>query len=174
MAEFTDVDASFAQLEQEIQTLETQAVTELVRAAGMLMDELLERTPVWSGRAVRNFRWGVNGAGFGGEIEPIGGPGYVPGAGWRAQREIDPGPTNSMALGSEPRRPANEEAARAEMEAMLSGVTKLVNLSVTNTSSNWDLVDGGSAPVPGRSRTPGGVSALAEQATVSRLGDNWQ
>lgn len=62
----------------------------------LLHHEVMERTPVWSGSAVTNYRWSV------------GAPDYT------FYDPIDngpPGPTNDMPLGPEPRRADNEAAS---------------------------------------------------------------
>lgn len=173
MAEFAGIGSELDALEREIDELEQQAVAELKAAARQLLDELFSRTPVWSGRAVRNYAFGVGGA-PGSAHDPVGGPGYQPGGGWKAQREGDPGPTSRMALGAEPRRAANEEAARADLEGVLSGVTVLEDLVVGNAAPNFDLVDAGLAPAPGRARNPGGVMLLSHQALVASRSDWWE
>jgi hypothetical protein len=69
----------------------------------------------------------------------------------------------------EPRRPANQAAAMAEVMAALQP-EKLVTYYITNTvnAAKWDLVENGSAPTPERARFPGLVSLLAEQAIRAR------
>jgi hypothetical protein len=169
-----NVTGSLPSSQEVMAELKQQALERMKNAARTAMGEFMALTPVWSGKTVRNYAWGIGEAPSGGMKEPIGGDGYVPGAGWAAQRKGDPGPTNSMALGDEPRRAANEEAALADMEDVLSGYTELRPLVLTNFSDVWDLVDNGSAPTPERSRSPGGVSILAEQATKANLGDDFQ
>lgn len=158
---------------QIIDEITMQAVQRVKNAARVVTTEFMDRTPVWSGDTVRNYQWGIGGI-VGGYQEPIGGPGYVPGGGHVAQRKGDPGPTNSMPLGIEPRRNDNEVAARGDMEGVLDGYTELANLYLTNFGPDWDLVDSGSAPTPERSRAPGGVSVLAEQSARDALGDDFK
>lgn len=174
MAEFVGIDRDLDEIEREIDSLEQKAVAELKDASRQLLDELFSRTPVWSGRTVRNYVFAVGGSPGGGEVEPIGGPGYQAGKGWRAQREGDPGPTSQMSLGSEPRRPENEAAARADMEGALSALQNLQDITVGNNSRNFDAVDAGEAPVPGRARNPGGVMILAHQALVAGRAEWWE
>lgn len=152
-----NVDAYIAKMRQGLADFEKECIEVTKNAARVVTREMMDRTPVWSGRTVRNFQWGV-GSAPGGEIEPSG----------STSRQQ---PTNSLGLGSEPNRGANEAAALAEMESVLSGVTKLSNLVCSNNSKAWDLVDNGSAPTPDRSRNPGGVSDAAVQATKEALGD---
>lgn len=141
-----------ARLLAGVKALEKEAVVITQKGAREAMRSMMSATPVWSGETVRNYVWAKGKRPSGGTKEPIG--------------TGDPGPTNSMSLGAEPRRGANEGAAKQEMEAAISG-DKLVSLFATNTiaASKWDLVDNGSIPGgPGqRRRGPGGVSKLAEQ-----------
>lgn len=144
-------------IQKEIESLKQQGVEATKEAARQLTKEMMDRTPVWSGKTVRNYAWGFNGAPSGGQQDELGsGP---------------KGPTGSLGLGDEPRRAENEAAALAEMEGVLGGVTELGTLCVDNFSDIWDLVDNGSAPTADRSRNPGGVSILAEQAVKANFGD---
>lgn len=149
------IDALHAQLAK----LEAEAVAEVKKAAHVMMDNLFENTPVWSGETVRNYAVGINGMPSGGPRTPIGGT---------------PGPTNTMVMGSEPLRRPNESAALQELDGALT-FTKLVDLFFTNLISEekWDLIDNGSAPSPGKARNPGGVSMLAEQSTRNAL-EHWK
>lgn len=155
----TGIEQTMQQLYAEMEKLEQQAVAETKRAARLLMANLFENTPVWSGETVRNYVFGVGGTPGGGTRSPIGGT---------------PGPTNAMVMGSEPLRPANEAAAMAELNSVLT-FTKLTDLFATNLidAAKWDLIDNGAAPSPGKARNPGGVSILAEQSTRNAL-EHWK
>lgn len=158
--QFTGIAQAMAALRKEAELLEQQGVAETKRAALLLTQNLFENTPVWSGETVRNYVWGA---------------GRVPGGASRgAVGSGAPGPTNSMVMGSEPRRGANEAAALAEMNSVLA-VNKLTDFFVTNLvdEAKWDLIDNGAAPSPGKARNPGGVSILAEQSTRNAL-KNWK
>lgn len=174
MLSLTGIDDLLGSVTAEIDAFEQQCIEETKGAARLLTQEMMARTPVWSGKTVRNFAWGVNSAPAGGQQEPIGGLGYQPGGGWSTQRKGDPGATGLMGLGEEPRRAANESAALEEMEGVLSSITQLGTLAVTNFSDIWDLVDNGSAPTAERARNPGGVSILAEQTVKAMLGDTFK
>jgi hypothetical protein len=154
------IDATMQALRSDIAAFEKQAIAEVKKAAHLLMANLFENTPVWSGETVRNYVWGVNGPAGGSTRGAVGS-----GA---------PGATNAMIMGSEPRRPANENAAMAELNSKLA-LTKLADLYVTNLidRAKWDLIDNGSAPSPGKARNPGGVSILAEQSTRNAL-EHWK
>jgi len=160
MAKFVGIDATFAELRVAVAAFEQQAVEETKRAARVVTESLFEHTPVWSGETIRNFTWGIG-------TPPAGGAKPVIGSG-------DPGPTNSMPMGSEPRRPANEAAVMSELNAALS-FNKLADLFVTNTvaATKWNLVDSGVAPAPGQARNPGGVEVPALQSARGRL-PNWK
>src|SRR5688572_17518393 len=134
------VDAEMKRMKAELKAFEMKAVEETKRAARVLMAELFAHTPVWEGTVVRNYVWFAGGGGGGGEKQALG--------------SGDPGPTNDMSMGSEPRRGANESAARADMDAFLSTLKKLTTISVTNTAGHFDLVDSGSAPTGDRARNP--------------------
>lgn len=173
---FSNIASAIKELKQEVEDLKQEGVEATKEAARVLTREMMDRTPVWSGKTVRNYAWAYNSQPAGGQIDPIGGPGFVAGRNWAQQRQVDPGPTGSMGAppAGEPRRAENEDAALAEMEDVLSEVDDLGTLTVTNNSEIWDLVDNGSAPTPERARNPGGVSILAEQAALAQLGDNFK
>lgn len=160
MAKFTGIDATISELRNAVTAFEAQAVEETRQAARVVVQELFEATPVWSGQTVRNYSFGVGSPPSGGTRAAIGsGP---------------PGDTNSMPIGSEPRRPANEAAVMSELNAVL-GFRKLTDLFISNTvsASKWNLLESGVAPAPGRSRAPAGVSVPAIQNARGRL-KNWK
>jgi hypothetical protein len=154
------IEQTMQMLRGEVASFEAVGVSETKRAAHLLMANLFENTPVWSGETVRNYVWGIG-------SPPVSGRHAAVGSG-------APGATNTMVMGSEPRRPANEQAALQDMSAVLT-FTKLVDLFVTNTidAAKWDLIDHGSAPSPGKARNPGGVSILAMQSTRNAL-EHWK
>lgn len=157
MAHFTGIDAAIAELKRGVGDLEQQAIAETRRAARIILESLFEHTPVWSGETVRNFRFSVG-------SPPSRGTSAAIGSG-------EPGPTNHLPLGAEPRRPANEAAARADLEAALSGMTKLADVFGTNTvgATKWNLLDSGVAPAPGKARNPAGIELPAMQGARGKL-----
>lgn len=161
MAKFTGIDSAITELKEAVAALEHQAVEETKRAARVIQAELFANTPVWSGETVRNFKWAIGAAPARGALEAIG--------------SGEPGPTNHLPLGEEPRRAANEAAALADLEAVLGGMSKLADLFGTNTvaATKWNLVDSGVAPAPGKARNPAGVEAPATQNARHRL-PNWK
>ena len=153
--ELTGISATMAALRKEVAAFERECVEETKRIARTLLDELMAITPVWEGETVRNYAAGVGRKPSGGTKSPAGG--------------VAPGVTSAMALGSEPRRGPNEAAARADLASVLT-FTKLASIVFTNHVDNakWDLIENGSAPTGATSRSPGGVSMRATQATRSR------
>lgn len=117
-----------------------------VRDIVYLLDQKLhERTPVWSGQAVRNMIWSMDGNQ--GEVFaeiPV---------------PTEMGGTSSMALGSEPRRPVNQQAAQATL-AELDFSDPFRVYTIANNSPDMPLIEDGSSGLPGRSRAPNGVFAI--------------
>lgn len=145
-----------------LKTCEDDAVEKVKEIARALNEELMARTPVWTGQTVRNYVWYAWGAG--------GGSGSVREAIGSNPKDLVG--TGFMPLGTEPRRADNEAAVREELEGVLADYTKLGrSIVVMNFSPTWDLVDSGSAPTPDRARNPGGVSNLAEQVVRAQFGD---
>lgn len=144
-----------AKVKAELKKLEKTAINEVAEAAFIVSEAFFDRTPVWEGTTIRNYRWGKAPV-RGGQIGAIG--------------SGDPGHTGFMSLGSEPRRPANENAVMAELRGVLPK-DKLHDLYLTNTvrSEQWDLVDNGAAPRRSRARNPGGVTKIALANAKSRL-----
>lgn len=134
----------------------------LVKFAVSLNDKLLARTPVWEGTTLRNWQWSLG--------SPKRSVKQAEGQG------IEPGPTNMMALGAEPRRGANESAQRADFAVFLSTLmaspaSKVPNIFLTNPAPNAMAVEYGELPSPDRSRTPsGGVLRLALAETLTAMG----
>lgn len=103
-------------------------------------------TPVNTGQAVRNYIWSV-GSPFAGTFDAIdNGP---------------TGPTNSMALGTEPRRAVNEAAAAESLTAINPrdpfGVIYLTNNSPDIVGLEMGLLPG----PPLKSRSPQGMFGIA-------------
>lgn len=162
MTKITGIDSCIAEIRAAIDDLEQQAVAETKRAARIIQAELFANTPVWSGETVRNYKWAIGAAPARGAMEAIG--------------SGEPGPTNHLAMGEEPRRAANEAAALADMESALAALTKLSDVFGTNTvaATKWNMVDSGVAPAPGKARNPGGVEMPAMQNAKAKLGPTWK
>jgi hypothetical protein len=159
MAGITGIAAEMKRLREAVKELEKAAIVEMKKATVVVLQELFARTPVWSGETVRNYVVGVG-------VMPSGGPKSALGTG-------DPGPTNSMRMGTEDRRPENESAALSEAQAALSRMTRLKSIFITNTVDGlkWSLIDSGSAPGgPDQVvRNEGGTSKIAEMNARARL-----
>lgn len=157
---FAGADAEIARLFAGVKELEKQAIAEVQNAAVVVVQECMKNTPVWEGEVVRNYNAGVGGPGGGGAKAPIGsGP---------------TGDTKNMALGSEPRRPANESAALGEVRSAVSGMRALQDVVVGNSSSNFNRADSGAAPTPQQARNPGGIVRPALSAARGKLKGNWK
>lgn len=157
---FTGIDEFIGGLHKEVEELERRGAAEVRNAAFVVLRQLMSKTPVWEGETVRNYKAGV-GAVTGSYSPPVG--------------TEDPGDTNKMPLGPEPRRAANETAALADAVSVMAAYNNLEqSVFITNTvpGAKWDLVDNGEAPETSdklRPRYPGVVSVLAVQSARSML-----
>lgn len=157
---FKGVDAEIKRLFQGVKDLEKEAIAEVQRAAVVVTQEMMALTPVWQGTTVRNFAASVGGSVSGNEKSPIGG--------------VAPGPTNSMGLGEEPRRPANEAEALADVQGAVAGMRNLQDVFVGNTANDFNAVDSGALPTPQKARNPGGVIRPAQANARAKLGSKWK
>jgi hypothetical protein len=112
-----------------------------------LTDHVAKLTPVWEGDTLQNWKWSVGSPNLT-HREPVGG--------------IDPGATNSMPLGSEPRRPMNTPPIFESLAAVLA-YDGLDSIYLTNASEGavpleYGLWPGGPGQV---SRSPNGILRLA-------------
>jgi hypothetical protein len=133
-----------------IERIEKVAADKMERAVRAIHKELLDNTPVWSGEVVANYQVTV-GAPATGTVQH--------------NEQGDPGPTNSMPLGAEPRRAANEEIARQSLEAVdFSKVHGSV--FITNNVPHAVPLNYGELPSEDTSRTPAGgfVDKAIEEA----------
>jgi len=157
---FSGVDAEIARLFQAVKDLEQEAIKEVQAATVVVVRECMKNTPVWEGEVVRNYTAGVGDAASGGAKPPIGG--------------VDPGPTSNMAMGAEPRRPANEAAALGEVRAAVAAMRTLENVTIGNSSDNFNRADSGAAPTPQTARNPGGIVRPALSSARGILRRNWK
>jgi hypothetical protein len=113
-----------------------------------LNERILANTPVWEGDTILNWRWSTQAPSMDHE-EPRG-------------QGIDPGHTNDMALGEEPRRAINEERPRRSLAGALKA-KKPVDIYLTNTSDSASALEYGLLPTPENSRVNGskGIVRLA-------------
>lgn len=128
-------------------TKRIEAVVRTVEAS------LLAKTPVWQGTSVRNFIWAQN-------AEPAG-P-FAP---------IDNGPTgatNSMPLGTEPRRPPNEAESQRTVEA-LAFKRPWGRYVMSNKAEGIGELEAGQFPTSERSRAPQGFFDLTVELVLAKL-----
>lgn len=153
-------DAFMSAAFKELEAFEKQCVEEVKLATRTVVSELFLNTPVWEGETVRNYAVGV---------------GSMPAGGTKAHLgpSPPPRPTNQLTMGTEDNRPANESAARGDMEGAIGAMKKLEDVFVTNlvSAQKWDLIDNGSAPSPDTARNPGGTSVLSVQSARAKLGN---
>lgn len=115
---------------------------------------VLSRTPVHTGKAIGNFVWSQGTPRF--QNAPAAGSG-------------DPGPTGSMPLGSEPRRPANEARVWAT-HAKLKFKRPFGRYYLANGDEKINDLERGLLPTPDRSRSPGGMIEITVAQVKARMG----
>lgn len=111
-----------------------------------LNELILAQTPVWEGDVIHNFRWSTRAPDYRYEA-PI-------------ETPQEPGPTNTMALGTEPRRRANERRPRQSLAGALRA-KEPVTIYLTNTSEHAVELEHGLLPTPQTSRARPGYIRLA-------------
>lgn len=111
-----------------------------------LNELILSRTPVWEGDTVHNWRWSTRRPDFRHE-DPIASP-------------TDPGHTNSMALGDEPRRRVNETRARQSLAGALRA-KEPIDIYLTNSSDTAVELEAGLLPTRAQFRGQRGFVALS-------------
>lgn len=139
---------------QQVENKVRQSMQKFKQQFGQNMEALIidadgyikSLTPVWSGKAVRNYIW-TNGTPFTGVLEPI--------------ENGAPGNTNAMPLGVEPRRAANEAAA-AESINSLDFSNPFQSFILTNNAEDIQGLEFGLLPTPTSSRSPNGMFGLTE------------
>lgn len=121
-----------------------------------LNERILALTPVWEGEVIVNWNWSVGAPDFV-HREPV-------------ETPEDPGHTNSMPLGNEPRRAANSIAPR---QSLLNALRTKEPLDIWLTNSSESAVDleYGLLPTPQRSRVDGaqGIVRLAIKEVLGSL-----
>ncbi len=111
-----------------------------------LNDLITINTAVWEGETLVNWSWSVGTPNLI-HRQPIG-------AG-------DPGHTSTMALGSEPRRPANQAIVDRSLQAILALKKIPPVIYLTNVGEVATEMEYGMVPTAERSRTPNGMLRLA-------------
>lgn len=121
-----------------------------------LNERILALTPVWEGDTLINWRWSTR-APLTGHIDPVASP-------------EDPGETNKMALGTEPRRAANEVRPRQSLAAALKA-KEPEDIYLTNNSNSVTALEYGLLPTPERSRVnpSKGIIRLAIKEVMGAL-----
>lgn len=132
---------------ESIDKLETRIARNIVGLVHDIDGFIKSVTPVNTGQAVRNYIWTM-GSPFMGVLDAIdNGP---------------PGPTNSMALGSEPRRGPNEAAAAESLSSINVGNPFGV-IYLTNNAPDIEGLEMGLLPGPPlKSRSPQGMFGLTQ------------
>lgn len=115
---------------------------------------ILSLTPVWSGQSIRNYTWSTGSDYTGGVLKAAG--------------TSEPGATNSMPLGSEPRRGINEARPNATFAA-LDFNNPYRKYILTNSAPNIMALEMGLLPTEERSRSPAGMFGVTSQAISARL-----
>jgi hypothetical protein len=119
-----------------------------------LNKRILALTPVWEGDSIANYVWSV-GSPLLTHISPIGG--------------VAPGPTNTMALGTEPRRAENEAMVRERLASVLAAQLP-ANIYMTNSAPEIVNLEYRQNPTPDRTRVrSGGMVRLAIIQTIGTL-----
>lgn len=137
-----------------IAKMEQRAVTNVSRLIHDIDGFIKARTPVNTGSAVRNYIWTTD-TPFSGYHDPI--------------DNGDPGPTNSMTLGTEPRRAVNEAAA-AESLGNLDMSNPFQHFILTNNDPDIEGLEMGLLPGPPlASRSPNGMFGVAQAYFTAKL-----
>lgn len=150
----SNIQAVIARMKGAGDRMAPPVARKLERVTQELTKDILARTPVHTGKAIGNFVWSK------------GAPRFQNAA---AVGSGDPGPTGSMPLGSEPRRPANETRVWAT-HAKLSFKRPFGVYSFANGDDNIAALEAGLLPTPERSRAPGGMIAITVLSVKTRLG----
>ncbi|AFU86571.1 tail completion or Neck1 protein [Caulobacter phage CcrRogue] len=110
-----------------------------------LNELILSRTPVWEGDTIHNWRWSTRAPDMRHE-DPIGG--------------VDPGRTNDMPLGVEPRRRANEARPRQSLAGALRA-KEPIDIYLTNTAESAVDLEYGLLPTKAQSRNSMGMVRIS-------------
>lgn len=113
-----------------------------------------QRTPVYTGQAVRNMIWSA-GTPSSNVFEAIPSP-------------EETGHTSTMGLGEEPRRAANEAAAKDTLRG-LNFSNPFQAFYLTNNSPDIGLIEGGGSGLPGKPRAPEGVFVITMVEVMQKL-----
>lgn len=114
---------------------------------------ITDRTAVWSGRSLRNWVW-TTGAPNGQTFDEI--------------DNGDPGPTNSMPLGTEPRRGPNQAESDATRD-QLSFRNPFQQFWFSNNAENIIELEYGELPTPSSARQKAGMVRVTFQELLLKL-----
>ena len=120
-----------------------------------LHTEITWHTPVWSGEALASYIWSIGSPSSEGPLEPV--------------DTGDPGPTNSMSIGEEPRRNANQQEADESYEKLTFANPYKVFYLNNNTPHIGGLEYGLLPEDPLRQRSPNGMFGLALALVEAKL-----
>lgn len=135
-----------AKLQSMLKKVEDRFDRNLDAKLVQLNELILAGTPVWEGDVIHNFRWSTRAPDYRHE-DPV-------------ERPQEPGATNRMALGSEPRRRANEVRPRLSLAGALRARNP-TTIYLTNSSEHAVELEHGLLPTPQTSRARPGYIRMA-------------
>ena len=144
-----------ADIDNSVEKVEREFGKTVKRTVEAVHESLISKTPVYTGETVRNYIWTMG--------VPYNGPALA------AIGTDDPGHTSEMALGVEPRRPANEAAATATIR-LLAFSDPYTAYHVNNKSPAVAGLERGE--LPGnykKSRSPQGMFLITEVLIGAKL-----
>lgn len=142
---------------QIARAVERKGAAKVAHVFNDLHEEVLANSPVHSGQFIRNW------------VASRGRP--VAQNAPEIPTPASPGPTNSMSLGSEPRRQANEDASRATAEQVSFARWLGESFFIANGSEDALAVEMGDLPGPGFvQRQPTALTIVSAQAIAMRHG----
>lgn len=134
--------------------MERHVSVKIMTLCGEIDEYIKSITPVYSGQSVRNYIWTTNSP-YSGVLDAI-----------------DNGPTgktNSMPLGVEPRREANEEAAAASLLG-IDFSNPFQTFILTNNAPQIGGLELGLLPGPPlKSRSPSGMFGLTHEWVMTKI-----
>lgn len=141
-------------LQDSIDNVDKVVAATVRKTVHAVHESLVSKTPVYTGQTVRNYVWS--------DEEPNRLVFEALGSG-------DPGHTNAMALGAEPRRAENEAASRATLKS-LDYTNPYKKYTVMNNSPSVSGLEAGELPGKGMSsRSPKGMFMLTQMLIASKL-----
>lgn len=148
-------DAFFSGLKQAEKKMVDCFRTRVIGVIRIMHDEVTAFTPVWSGSALANYQWSIG----------------SPKDNFVDYASVgDPGPTNTMSLGVEPRRPLNQMIADASLLMIGNLSDPFVYVWLTNNDPDiGGLEDGSLPPPPLRQRSPRGMLGLSVVYVLAKI-----